>query len=1114
MPARRGGFGGGLNPFGGGQLGSLAQYDIGKDLADLAVYQTEVAWGNGQATDADYLDALRRAAAAADPNTQGYYSAQNKVDDAVYRIGRSVAEGQGLDALIAFDQAALATMSPDNLRYRDILDSVQSEMAQRRSRDYGELVDAYNDGELPTETLLAWVSSTLGTISPDDPDFANWTNVLGDLGDRIQGEKDTQVYQDYQRGRMEPAAFLAYLTGRRDEYSPESPKYQEWANKLEDATVQVKDQAQAKADSTFFALYEEGKKSDASYLLYLRRRIDTMPADDPQRGEWQHRLNQATFSLTEDKLRFDAQRATDKVEGAQKYVKGRTVTVRTAARTERQLVNGKWVDVKIPAGTAEKVIPGRWTTASGSSIKAAQASMGKLMDFYTAYRTTLNPGSAEWRTVTRSIDTLAKSQVTFGATNATRSTTSSGGGSSSGASTASVIGKGPAATTTGGKLISPKYTLSNILGLFSINPTGDKKAVAAAGKFLALNTSTLNNALTRGDDVWLFQDPRYPGSVVNALNPDGSPVLDKNGKAVLVRGTAYLPVTSEAFSNLKTVESSNFMASAELALSRGKYGDYASLLRRAGESLDSARLQDAQYRAQNWEEWYDATAVAVDKLTMSGDYGGAVQLATDLAGRLAREAQNPYLDDTRRARLDEIGEKLADNKIMPTQNPDGSVYEGAVNLSELARGNVVLNPGWHHVLKSNDRGQPAWGPVFDQYQDGRWEAAHVTVHTTLGDRLVTGDAALSAKASVDAMLVVTTPEGSRAVTVPGRAKELTYVDERGAVQRAYSIDGGRTWIRPAPGMPAPTFVVNADLQGVREPTTAGRAGYPGAQDKLSYVDADTGEAVLTQQPDGSWELSDAYVKAHPAALAWYGQREWEQARKTPAGHQQLEFDEVRREPRRLSVQDAARMPMGAVNQHMTLAYASPSGVVNLVPSNFRSASQIEADKREANRIRVVSRLTGGADVSANVNRWTGFTTSARVNAATGFDLSRQRPVTYQDIAAQLPADTPARYDGYTARPNPTVVGRPGPSGALPALTQPAAAGPTVLSPSVGFTVPALKTPAKTVAVSAVKKAPPPPPRTPTVNVTSKPPAPPPVKTPTTTAGVYRPPTVTRSGPLR
>ena len=142
MPARRGGFGGGLNPFGGGQLGSLAQYDIGKDLADLAVYQTEVAWGNGQATDAEYVDALRRAAAAADPNTQGYYSAQNKVDDAVYRIGRSVAEGQGLDALIAFDQAALATMSPDNLRYRDILDSVQSEMAQRRSRDYGELVDA------------------------------------------------------------------------------------------------------------------------------------------------------------------------------------------------------------------------------------------------------------------------------------------------------------------------------------------------------------------------------------------------------------------------------------------------------------------------------------------------------------------------------------------------------------------------------------------------------------------------------------------------------------------------------------------------------------------------------------------------------------------------------------------------------------------------------------------------------------------------------------------------------------------------------------------------------------------------------------------------------------
>ncbi|MBI3977818.1 MAG: hypothetical protein HY331_06505, partial [Chloroflexi bacterium] len=981
--ARSGGFGGGLSPFGGGSLGGIGQYDIGADLADLDVYRTEVAWGNGQATDDDYLAALRKALAATDPDTQRQATAQNKLDDAVYRVGRSVAEAGGLDALIAFDQAALATMNPSNLRYRDVKDSLQSEMAQRRSRDYGELVTAYNDGDLPTETLLAWVSSTLGTISPDDPDFNNWTNVRGDLTDRMQGEKDTQVFQDYQRGRMEPAAFLAYLTSRRDEYGPNTPKYQEWANKLEDATVQVKEAAQSKADSTFFALYEEGKKSDASYLLYLRRRIDTMPADDPQRGEWQHRLNQAAFSLAEDKLRFDAQRAGDRVDAAKK--------------------------------------------PTAAMIRAASAAGQKLLDFYTSYRGTLNPGSAEWRNVTRSIDTLSRQLAA--PPPKPRSGTAGGAKTGPGTAPGAAIGPGPALTGPGGKVISPKYTLSNILGLFSINPAANKKAVSAATKYLALNMSTLNNALNRGDDVWLFSDPRNPGALVAAQNPDGSPVLDAKGKPVLVRGSAYLPVASEAFSNLKTVEASNFMSSAEVALAKGKYGDYASLLRRAGESLDSARLQDAQYREQNWEDWYKATEVAVDKMTMAGQYGDAIRLATDLAARLASEAQNPYLDDTRRTRLDEIGQKLADNKIMPTADEQGKVlYEGAVNLAELSRGNTVLNPGWRHVLKTNDRGQPDWGPVFDPYQDGRWEEGHVTVHTTLGDKLVTGDAVKSKASKLDPTIRVLTADGYKDVVAGGTAEMLSFVDEYGQVQRAYSIDGGGTWIRPASGMPAPTVEINANLTAKTD-----------AKGVISYVD-ESGEVALTEDGAGGWTLAEAWTEANPQALMWYGQAAWEQARRTPAGKQQLEFDSpFGREARRLSAQDATQMPMGGIGQHMTLAFASPSGIVNLVPAGFRTVGQIQTDKRRSMSGRVgPSPITGA--LTGNLGREARprpADTRASLLDEQGLRRSlASRPVSYADIAAQLPADTPPRYDGYTIRPPAPVVARVGPSRSLPGLTTP------------------------------------------------------------------------------
>lgn len=1076
--ARGGSFGGGLNPFGGGTLGGLSQYEIGADLADLEVYRTEVAWGNGQATDEDYLNALRKALAATDPNTQRQAAAQNKLDDAVYRIGRSRAEAQGPDALIAFDQAALATMSPSNLRYRDVQDSLQSEMAQRRSRDYGDLVTAYNDGTLPTETLLAWVSNTLGTISPDDPDFANWTNVQGDLTDRIEGEKDTKVYQDYQRGRIEPAAFLAYLTSRRDGYSPNTPKYQEWADKLEDATVQVKEAAQAKADSTFFALYEEGKKSDASYLLYLRRRIDTMPADDPQRGEWQHRLNQAVFSLAEDKLRFDAERATAKVDAAR--------------------------------------------NPTAAMIRAANAAGSKLLDFYTSYRAGLNPGSAEWRTVTRSIDSLAR-QLAAPAPKRTGTGTTGGATSGTGAAPGDAIGTGPALTDKSGKVISPKYTLSNILGLFSIDPSANKKAVSAAGKYLALNLSTLNNALQRGDDVWLFSDPRAPGAVVAAQNPDGSPVLDKNGKPVLVRGTAYLPVTSEAYSNLKTVESSNFMGSAELALAKGKYGDYASFLRRAGESLDQAPLTDAQYRAQNWEDWYKATSVAVDKMTMSGQYGEAVKLATDLAGRLAREAQNPYLDDTRRARLDELGQQLADNKIMPKADENGDVlYEGAVNLSELSRGNVVLNPGWHHTLKSNDRGQPEWGPVFDAKQDGTWEATHVTVYTTLGDKVVKGEALIAPKGHLDPMIHVRTPDGYKDV-VAGRTVEMLYfTDEHGQVQRAYSIDGRQSWIRPAPGMPAPALEFTTALTQQVD-----------AKGVLQYVDAN-GEVVIAQNAAGGWEISPPYLKANPQGLSWYGQAAWEKARQTPAGHQQLEFDSVvGREARRLNVVDAASMPMGAVNQHMTLAYTDPSNdAVNLTPASYRTPEQVASDKRRGGhqgpgRGAFIARPNAGAKEQGGIDDRYVPRLETRDNLLREQAIRRSRPTTYADIAAQLPADTPPRYDGYTNRAPGTVVARLAPSRALPALTP-------AVNRSTGFTIPAIR-PAGTAPLATakrttvtpppVKRAPAPPPvdsraalqkeqAAARALAAKRAPAPPPVRTPTATPGVYRPPTVTRSGALR
>ena len=372
MPARRGTFGTSRNPFGSGTFGGLGQYNIGDNpknigdnLKDLEAYRLEIAWGNGQITDAEYAASLAGLVAAADPGTRTLLSAQNKLEDVTYRIGRSQADAAGLDALIAFDQQALAGMNPGNLRYRDVKSSLDASLAQRRSRDYGKIVDDYNAGLTSTESLLAWVENTIGSLPADAPDADNWVGVRASLADRIVGEKDAQVYQDYQDRTMAPADFLAYLTGRRDAYDMDSPKWAEANRRLEDAQKNVKNTALAVRDQDVFNRYAQGKISDNTYLVYINKRIAAMEPGDPALPEWKHKLTMAAHSIAEDKLRHE-------------------VNIATAGSNARSAAAHK----NLPPTAAE-------TTARKN-----------LLAFYQAYIRTLNPGSAEARATEENIVSL------------------------------------------------------------------------------------------------------------------------------------------------------------------------------------------------------------------------------------------------------------------------------------------------------------------------------------------------------------------------------------------------------------------------------------------------------------------------------------------------------------------------------------------------------------------------------------------------------------------------------------------------------------------------------------------------------------------------------------
>lgn len=985
--ARAGSFGGGLNPFGAGSLGGFSQYDIASNLAELEVYKVEVAWGNGTASDDQYLAALTKALGATSPDTRDHESAQNRLDDATYRIGRSKASGKGLDDLIAWDQSAIAKMSTDNLRYRDVKDSLDSEYAQRRSRDYGDLIRRYNNGEISTQKLVDWVGTSLKTISADDPDYKNWTSTRDELAQRLKGEADAKVYQDYQQGRMKGPAFLAYLADRRDSFAHESPEYADWTRKIEDATKQVKSADQAKKDTAFFSSYEEGHKSDKQYLSYLRDRIGGMEPDDPDRASWKHRLTQAAFSLAEDQLRFNVQRG--------------------------------------------------------------KSPVSKLVTFYKNYQRTLNPGSAEYRTIARNLLTLHAGSGSSGGGGGRRS----GGGGSGGGSGGGGGGVSSLGAKGSPKLISPSYTLNNILPLLSVNVNGSKGNVRTATKALDLNIDSLQNARQRGDTVWLFQDPRKPGQLTAGKNPDGSPMLDSKGKAVMVPGSSYLKVSDEAYANLLSIKTGLHYDLAAKALAHHDAAGYYYQLKLATNNEDRIRLVSSQHVDNENRKFYDAAQNGIDLAMRTGDWATAINIAKQLQGGLDSALNNPMLDDTRRDHLQAMADKLAGNPLLPqvVSTDGGKTFQrvgGAIDLDNSSfdsQGNVTavsLQPGWHFTLDKTDKtGKADWGLSHDDVQDGTWEQNHVIVHTTYGGKVVTGEVERRT-APFNNTMFANTPDGMVRTDVGGQY--VTYTDEHGAAVKAYSMDG-MTWVRSTTGL-APSLSLNTELK-----QTSDAQG-------THFVDKTTGEIVFTKNPDGSTTKNGAYFDAHPESVDWYGMGDlrkrqanlgrvattnadgaMKQGQFVSGAEEQYLYSTGRSSLKGKNgiVGGVGGVSVGAPGQAMQVVTMSSSGALNFTGSSDPFGQERDTGARgQAQRPGREDSFAYGSNVSSPNALKKPATkraplTGQRKATALGESMADIQPrgpavnaytgFVTPSIKSQLPADTPDRYDGvglksYTGMP--------------------------------------------------------------------------------------------------
>lgn len=319
---RSGGFTGTLDPFGSGR-GGLGRYNITGDtissLAEYEAYAVSVAWANGNATDAEYLASLRHMVELAPEGTRERVTAENRLHDAEYAIGRNAivrtinnatAYGPRQAAyqdLLKFEEAHLASMTEkDSQAYREQLDRIASLRGDMRQNRYSALLEQVNRGQAATTKLLS-LARKLATEAKaaGDPDVDEWGQTIFSLEERVKDEQIAKAYQDYQYERTQASDVIGLIDARLAELDPQSAAYRELSRTREDFVTRAKATDANKREAEIQGLRADGKISDADYLSYLR---DAYNAETPGSAEWVRagtRLREFTFSLAEDKLRYD-----------------------------------------------------------------------------------------------------------------------------------------------------------------------------------------------------------------------------------------------------------------------------------------------------------------------------------------------------------------------------------------------------------------------------------------------------------------------------------------------------------------------------------------------------------------------------------------------------------------------------------------------------------------------------------------------------------------------------------------------------------------------------------------------------------------------------------------
>lgn len=371
-----------LTPF-GGSGSSFGAFSIGsqQNAAYIAFLKIETNWQNGRASDDDYKAALQAYVNALQVGTSARINAEQRLVETTYRLNRNLLVTQIQNGtktyadLLAFDGNALDGLDQGGQTYRDRLDLYRSTQAKIFNDAEDSVLAAYQDGRMTSAQLQSWYAAQRsGALVDNNPDLAKQLDKrIADLADRVVAERDTQMVNDFNAGKVSGSDFLSYAAAARARYAEGTTEAKSWDQRISDAQKQVVETA---------LLYRYGLSQRYAQLAeFVASNSGKAPG------------GASTSTSTRVMLGSDGQ--------------WHTVTSTSSRATAPSAAEQKaYHDLQVQLADAKTQMAELQGEMKGAPDGGAWVTTQQMIDYYAGRQAELVKGSADWYSLQEKIDSL------------------------------------------------------------------------------------------------------------------------------------------------------------------------------------------------------------------------------------------------------------------------------------------------------------------------------------------------------------------------------------------------------------------------------------------------------------------------------------------------------------------------------------------------------------------------------------------------------------------------------------------------------------------------------------------------------------------------------------